>query len=732
MLSLRQGRHQAAIEASNRPSPSIPARRSATTTSPPPSACGLGNKEQAVCATPSDRLSQARTGAWLLQQLGPGPGPAGGRRQQAIAAFAQALRTRTPSFPEAHSNWGIRLFEQGQATSTQAVEQFRQALLLDPALPQGPNNLGLALCQLGRSGEALASFSEAVRLKPGYVEALYNQANLHRDQGRLDDALNCYRRVLHRTRFEYRDARHQLAVLTLARQGNLDQAIAGLHQCLLFDSQNADTYNQLGVLLCQRDRLDEAIAAFDNALRLKPEHAEALNNKGHALLRQHKTGEAVRCFEQALALNQDYPQPYCNLGMALLQQGKAAEAVSHFQQALRLQPNYADAHVHLGNAYRSLGRPGDAVSCYRQVLELQPDNAGARLNLGVALSEQGQLDDAALVLEDLLGRKPDFPQAHNSLGVTRLHQGRVHDGLNHFAEGIRLAPQDADSHLNRALTLLLLGNWEEGWPEYEWRWKLKKAMPCPHAQPAWDGSALPTGTILLWAEQGLGDTLQFARYAALVKERVGTVLLDCPAPLRGLLASCPGVDGLVGPGEALPAIDVQAPLMSLPRLLGSTPATVPASVPYLFADVSLQDRWRDRIGHGKGLKVGINWQGNPQFGGDRYRSVPLEQFRPLAGMPGVRLFSLQKGKGSEQLAGLASELGITDLGSQISGDFRDTAAAMLNLDLVVSTETAIAHLAGAAGLPLWVLLAKNPDWASWLLDRPDSVWYPSRSGCSGS
>jgi hypothetical protein len=337
------------------------------------------------------------------------------------------------------------------------------------------------------------------------------------------------------------------------------------------------------------------------------------------------------------------------------------------------------------------------------VLQAQPDNSGARLNLGVALSEQGQLDEAVTVFEEVLKAKPDFAQAYNSLGVTRLHQGRVKDGLAAFEQGLAIQPDDPDTHLNRALSWLLLGDYDAGWVEYEWRWKLKKAMPCPYPQPVWDGTPLPGGTILLWSEQGLGDTLQFVRYAALVKERVGTVLLDCPGPLRGLLVSCPGVDALAGSGAPLPPADVQAPLLSLPRILGTTLESVPASVPYLFADASLQERWRQRIGAGGGLKVGLVWQGNPQFAGDRYRSVRLEHFRALAEVSGVRLFSLQKGKGSEQLGEVAGKL---------------------NLDLLISVDTAPAHLAGALGVPVWLLLPFNPDWR-WLLGREDSVWYPS-------
>jgi tetratricopeptide (TPR) repeat protein len=715
VLALRQGRHPQVVECLGNAAALDPAQVEvhhylATSYQ----ALGqldkaLDHFHQVVCLKPEYAEAHNNWGIALAQL---------GRRQEAIAAFTQALHLK-PDYPDVHNNWGIALVELGQLEA--AVEHFRQALDLHPHYPEALNNLGIALGRLGRHTDALAAFEQAVRLRAGYADALNNLASLHRDLGHLDEATASYRRVLE-VRPEHRDARQNLAAV-LSRRGQIQEAITCLHECLLFHRDCPDTYNNLGILLCQRDRLDEAVAAFRQALRLKPDFAEVLNNLGNALLRQQKTGEALGCFSEALKFRSDYPQPYCNLGTALLQQGKASEAVGHYLEALRLQPDYADAHLNLGNAYRSLGRPGDAAGCYQEALRLQPDNPGARLNLGVALSEQGLLDEAVEVYQEVLRRKPDFGQAYNSLGVTRLHQGRITDGLAAFDQGLHLCPTDAEIHLNRALTLLLQGDYEAGWVEYEWRWKLKRAAACPYPQPQWDGSPLPRGTIVVWSEQGLGDSLQFARYAALVKERVGTVLLDCPAPLRGLMASCPGVDSLVDSSTPVIA-DVQAPLLSLPRLLGTTLASIPSSVPYVFADASLRQRWRDKVPAGPGLRVGIVWQGNPQFGGDRYRSVPLSRFRGLAAVPGVHLFSLQKGKGSEQLPELAQELDITDLGSQISGDFCDTAAAMASLDLVLGVDTAVVHLAGALGVPVWVLLPFNPDWR-WLLGRTDSVWYPS-------
>jgi hypothetical protein len=270
------------------------------------------------------------------------------------------------------------------------------------------------------------------------------------------------------------------------------------------------------------------------------------------------------------------------------------------------------------------------------------------------------------------------------------------------------------------MLLLLEGNFAQGWPEYDWRrWHKDVARPFP--QPLWDGSPLKGRTLLLHAEQGLGDTLQFIRYSARVPRDGGRVVLECQPALLPLLRGLPGLDQVLPLGAALPPFDVQAPLPSLPGLFGTTADSIPAEVPYLRADPERVGQWRRELGPGDGFTVGIAWQGNPKNKGDRRRSVALSRFVPLAEVPGVRLCSLQVGAGTEQLAG--ADFPLLDLGSRLT-DFVDTAAAVSCLDLVVCVDTALAHLAGALGKPVWLAVASAPDWR-WLLGRPDSPWYPT-------
>jgi hypothetical protein len=323
--------------------------------------------------------------------------------------------------------------------------------------------------------------------------------------------------------------------------------------------------------------------------------------------------------------------------------------------------------------------------------------------------------------------KPDFADAYHNLGITFGARGAIERALVFNAEALRLNPDHVGARNCQSLWRLQMGDFARGWDEYEWRWKKAKVTPRDFPQPFWDGSPLEGRTILIHTEQGLGDTLQFIRYVPLVKQRGGTVIVECPTALGPLLASCAGIDRLIAWGAPLPAFDVHAPLLSLPRIFGTTLANVPADVPYLSADAALVESWRSELSGVPGVKIGIAWQGNPRFPADCMRSIPLTHFTPLAQADGVRLFSLQKGTGCEQLRAVARYLPVIDLADRLdetTGGFMDTAAVMKNLDLVVTSDTSIAHLAGALGVPVWVALALGGDWR-FLLEREDSPWYPT-------
>jgi len=432
---------------------------------------------------------------------------------------------------------------------------------------------------------------------------------------------------------------------------------------------------------------------------------------------------AERVFRQVLQVDPSAAQVWYLLGTVIQVQGKLGEAVAHYEQALRLEPHFAEVLNNLAVALLSQRKVDEAAACLRRALRLKPDYADAQSNLGNALQADGRLNDAEACYRHALQLKPDNADTHHNLGNALRASGDLAEAMTCYDQALRLKPDFAQVHLSRSLLRLQMGDFEQGWSEYEWRFQCKEHAIPPFRQPLWDGARLNEQTILLYADHGLGDTLQFIRYAPLVCERGGRVLVACRKPLARILASCPGIERVISEGATLPEFQVYAPLMSLPQILGTTLANVPARVPYLAADPALVARWRAKLGHSDGFKVGIAWQGNPQYCMDRHRSFRLDQFEPLTRLDGIRLVSLQKGFGTEQLGEVADRFAVIDLGSRFD-DFMDSAAVLNNLDLVITPDTSVAHLAGALGVPVWVALPFAPDWR-WLLDREDSPWYPT-------
>ncbi len=426
---------------------------------------------------------------------------------------------------------------------------------------------------------------------------------------------------------------------------------------------------------------------------------------------------------QVLAVDPSVGDAWFILGVASQILGKIHESVGCYRNAVQLVPYNAEAWNNLGASYSSLRRPEEAEACIRQALRLAPDYAQAHNNLGNALQAQGKHDEAITCYRRALHFKPDYHAAYDHLGLVLHAQGRLAEAVDCYGQALRLAPEYAVAHMNRALAWLQMGDFARGWVEYEWRWRCPEHPVPDLAAPVWDGTPLDGRTILLRAEQGLGDTLQFIRYARLVEHQGGRVVVSCPGSLARLLARTPGVDRVVPEEPPDFEFACHAPLMSLPRILGTTLQTIPAEVPYISPDPALSLHWREELEAIDGLKVGIAWQGNPDHKKDRLRSFKLDRFEPLARIPGVRLFNLQKGFGSEQLEKASGRLPITDLGPRLD-DFMDTAAVVANLDLLILPDTALAHLAGALGVPAWVALPFASDWR-WLLAREDTPWYPT-------
>ena len=403
--------------------------------------------------------------------------------------------------------------------------------------------------------------------------------------------------------------------------------------------------------------------------------------------------------------------------------GQAAGTVPAAEALVKATPEDPVAWTMLGVALRSNGQAGSAIVAYRRALALSPDSGGVLSNLGNALKDVGRLDEAIAAHYRAVQTDPKNATTWQNLGVALRERGDLKDALAAFQHVLNLAPDHVTAHTDRAQIRLMLGEFAEGWAEFEWRWKLKELTPPNYKQPRWTGTEMPEATILLWPEQGFGDTLLGARYAPLVKERVGRVIVGCQPELVRLFRTIPGVDDVLAVGDRLPGFDVQCPLLSLPGIFGTDLETIPPPVP-----VSVSDEAREKIAplfeaFAGALKVGIVWSGNVRFKANHQRATALERFLPFAEVPGVQLFSLQKGPRAPDLDAARARSLIVDLAPHLD-DFADTAAALEQLDLVIMTDSSVAHLAGALGRPVWNLLAYVPYWL-YLRERGDSPWNPS-------
>jgi tetratricopeptide (TPR) repeat protein len=494
--------------------------------------------------------------------------------------------------------------------------------------------------------------------------------------------------------------------------------------------------------------------SLDRALRLI--------NEGHALLGQGEVGPAMTSFDQAIALHPELAEAHYNRGVALTGLGRCEEAVASYQQAIQARPGFVQARINLANLYRHRGQFDLAVSHFQQVLQVNPEHWKALDGLGETLRLSGQTEQAIAHLQRAVHARPEIYEAHLHLGRAwadhhgldeavecfsraarlRPHQAEPHcnlgaalalagchdQALAEYDLAIEIDPDSPGAHWNRALLYLQTGRFREGWKEAAWRHRMATfagpGSPFRPSRPLWDGSRFDGRRLLVRCEQGLGDTLQFSRYLPAVKRLGGDVLFEVQQPLFRLFEGIPAIDGLIGQRGADPAgvaFDLEVWLMDLPAILDTTIDTIPAKVPYLWSNPMQAQAWRERLA-GPGLKVGLAWAGSARHAANHIRSCPLVDLEPLTRAQGVRFFSLQKDVTDSDKAWLR-RMDIRPLGDDLK-DLGDTAAAMEALDLVISVDTAVLHLAGALGKTAWGLLGYAPDWR-WMLHRDDSPWYPS-------
>ena len=605
-----------------------------------------------------------------------------------------------------------------------ALQQSDVEIRHHPALTAAHVRRGIVLQSLQRFGEALQSYGRAIELDPGFADAHYQRANLLGALRRFDEAVAGYDDAISaRPDFAQAWNNRARALRSLRR---LDEALQSCQRAVALDPADAEAQMNRGNVLMELGRPQDAVESYGQAIARKPDFGEAYFNRAHAAFRLGRVEDALGDFDRAIALRPAFAEAYHARANALEKLGRLDEALQSFDRAVALDPALAESYNNKGNILCRLGRHAEAVESFTRAVQRRPDYALAWNNRGSALQDMDRLEEALESCDSAISLAPGLAAAHYNRGNILKGLKRLPDAIESFDRAIACAPDFADAHRNKATTTLLTGDFAQGWQLYERRhaWVAGNA-PGPGSR--WTGDENLEGkTLLIQAEQGFGDTIQFCRYAALVAARGARATLVVQYPLVSLLGCLEPAVKVVGSSTPASGFDYHIPLMSMPFALQSNAKSIPANVRYLSADPVRTEAWRARIGT-RGFRIGICWQGAVGGEVDIGRSFPVRHFETLARIPGVRLISLQKNAGVEQLRELPDGMDVEAFGDALDpgpAAFVDTAAVMESLDLIISSDTAVAHLAGALGRPVWVALNRVPDWR-WLMDRDDSPWYPT-------
>lgn len=678
-----------------------------------------------------------------------------GQVNEAMLAYEKALKLAPKHFQALH-HVGIGAFQLGDPA---LAEHFiRSALSVNPNVAEAHSNLGNALKELHRFDEALESYKAALKLQADDADTHYNRGIVLQALQRQEEALESYDRALALNPGD-EQAWNNRAV-ALKDLGRYQEALESVDHALALNAHNVEAHNNRGNILNDAEDAEAALAAYELALGLFPDYADAWYNRGRALQALARLEEAVKSYGKAIELNPGLARAFNNRATALRRLKRPQEALLDCQQAIALQRDYAEAYRTQGEVLRDMGRSDMAALSYEaltvldksdtqamqqralalrdtrqyeaalesvgRAIALEPDNADLYLTRGVIQREIRDYDAAIESCRKVIELWPHHPSGYTNLGRVMEELGRREEAMAYYEQAITADPACSLAHFNRALLQLQQGNYADGWRSYESRWTAEELSLSrdrrEYEQPLWTGEqSLEGKTVLLWGEQGLGDTLQFCRYASMAAQRGATVILEVKPELIGLMGSLEGVSRIIAKGDPAPAFDLHCPLMSLPLAFGTLVETIPAGVPYLAADPAKVAHWAGVLGEKTRLRVGVVWNGNPKYQNDAVRSITLGQFSPLFGED-CEFVVLQKELRVTDKAVLGMKRNVRQFAAAIQ-DFSDTAALCELMDVIVTVDTSVAHLAGALGKPVWVLLARRLDWR-WLLEREDSPWYP--------
>jgi tetratricopeptide (TPR) repeat protein len=642
-----------------------------------------------------------------------------GRLREAEAVYRKIL-SADPNNAQTLHLLGVLFSQVGQGDT--AVDYIRRAIAQNPTAAQYHCNLGAAQAIAGHHEQAIESYERALVLQSDLLDAHVNLGAALTRLGRFDRAVESLRLALQARPNDFKILDSLGSALSQA--GRQDDAIDVLKQALAIRADYAPTHLTLGNALVRSNRYPQAIASYRAALALRPSYPEAMSGLAQLLCEDGTTDEAIDLARRTIAVQENSAASWYTLGRALHKQDRHQESVQALRRAISIDPNLPQAHNELGNVLVDLKSYPEAIQTLMHSLKIE-ESGKVRYNLGTAFWESGSTDDAIAeyAKAELLGFSE--PMLYNNLGAIYHQRAEFEKAAQFFQRALKIDPGFGLARFNLGMLQLLNGDFKEGFANYESRWKAKSIpLPARYAQRGkWDGGDLQGRRILLDCEQGFGDSMQFVRYVPLLANRGAKPILAATPELFRLFKTVPCLEQIVCPPEEIPSFDVQCPLMSLAHLMGTTKANVPANVPYLFADTALTERWRTRLPRDGRIKVGLCWSGNPKHKEDAARSLPLAALAPLAEIENAWFCSLQKGPASREIASLPGKLQLADWTTELT-DFAETAALISVLDLTIACDTAVAHLAGAMGKPVWLLLPIVPDWR-WMLDRDDSPWYPT-------
>ncbi|HLX18093.1 MAG TPA: tetratricopeptide repeat protein [Bradyrhizobium sp.] len=609
-------------------------------------------------------------------------------------AIPKAVKSPNPS-PATLVESGLRLLHSGQFA--QAEKCCREILADDPEHADSFHLLGLISARTNKYDQAIEFFAQAIRKNPNNADYFSNLGTMLQHQDRFEEALKSF-----------------------------DLALS-------LKPDSADIWLKIGAVLLRQERFEEALLVHDHVLKIAPPHAgaeknprqaEVFNKRGVCLQHLMRLEEACISYGEALRIYPDHLDALRNRGLLLVDLWRGDEALTDFRKALELEPNSGDTLNNCCIALIFLRRYEEALAILDRALSISPELAELSNNKGTALRSLGRFDEALASYGRAIALKPDYAKAHCNRGICLDDMGRYDEALSGYKDALALQPHYADAHWGTALNRLRAGDLKTGWVEYEWRWKLRflQIKQRHFDQPLWIGAEPIEGkTLLLHNEQGLGDALQFCRYIPHLAARGARVVLEIDRPLKELLSGLTGLSHCISTGETPPDFDFHCPLTSLPLAFDTTLDTIPSAVPYLSVGTHATD-WGARLHSHSRPRIGLVWSGNPDHHNDRNRSIPLRTLLPLLDVE-AQFVSLQKDVRSSDAVVLRERGDILHLGSELQS-FVDTAALIEHLDLVISVDTSVAHLAGALARPVWILLPYVADWR-WLLDREDSPWYPT-------